>query len=511
MTAQPRTTSEVLRNAAARFADRPALRGGSTALTYAELDDCTDALARRLAAAGAEPGHRVGLCVAGGPLALLASAALMRAGCAYVPLDPSQPEARLTHIVSDGGVTLAVADDQGRSALAGTPLSLLTVSGDDLIPGRQRGAGPELPGPDPESDAYVMYTSGSTGLPKGVAITQASLMFLLQDAVPLFGFGPDESWPLQHGYGFDVSVWEMWAGITVGATLTVVADGTRRDPERLAELLLRSRPTRLHIVPSVFAQLAEVVAEQRLRVPLRGVAFCGEALNYVPLRTWTGAHPGAPDPVWNNCYGITETTVYNTFTAVSPGPRDGAATPIGRGYRHSPVVVLDESLRPARPGEVGEFFIGGGQVANGYLSRPELTAERFLELPGRAGRWYRTGDFGYPDEAGELHFIGRRDSQVKIRGHRVELGEIEHAARELAWVADAAVTQVPAGPGGEPVLALFVVAATELPDPRERARRDLAAVLPAHMLPGRVLAVPRLPQNANGKCDRAALGALLGS
>jgi len=502
----PRSPSEVLRRSAASFAGRPALIGGSTALTYAELDECVDGLATRLLAAGAEPGHRVGLCVAQGPLALVASAALMRLGCAYVPLDPSHPIGRLRHIVTSSGMALAVCDTSGRGVAAGLSLRLLDVSGDDLIP---HGSKADLPVLSAQADAYVMYTSGTTGLPKGVAISQANLMSLLADALPLFPFTNDEVWPLQHAYGFDVSVWEMWAGIAVGAALVAVEGDARRDPERLAELLLRHKATRLHIVPSVFLQLAEVVEEEGLHIPLRGVTFCGEPVNYRALRIWTDAQPGLAPPAWYNVYGITETTVYNTFKKISQDDvgRADPASPIGHGYRHSPVAVLDENLRGAPPGETGEIFVGGRQVAHGYIANPELSSERFLELPGRTGRWYRTGDFGYADESGSLHYVGRRDEQVKIRGFRVELGELEHAACTLPWVADAAATVVHSSPRGEPLLALFVVTTGALPDPEERTRQELGILLPPHMMPSQVIRLPELPHNANGKRDRRALSA----
>ncbi|WP_158073514.1 amino acid adenylation domain-containing protein [Actinophytocola xanthii] len=501
--------SGLLRRSARRFADRPALTGAGTALTYAELDARVDALAGRFRAAGAEPGQRVGLCVERGPLPLVASAALMRLGCAYVPLDPRNPVDRIRHIVADAGMAAAVCDAGGRRALTDTSLDLVDVHEDDLLPG-----GPRLPASreaTPGPEAYVMYTSGSTGRPKGVAITHANVLALLSDAVPLFPFGEDEVWPLQHAHGFDVSVWEMWAGIAVGATLVAVEGEAGRNPELLAELMLRHRATRLHVVPSVFAQLAEAVAEERLRVPLRGVTFCGEPLNYRAMRTWVDAHPGMA-PAWYNVYGITETTVYNTFAEIAPHEltRADPATPIGQGYRHSPVVVLDEDHRPAPHGTVGEIFVGGRQVARGYVNNPELSASRFLEVPDRPGRWYRTGDFGHLDPEGDIRFHGRRDDQVKIRGFRIELGELDHAARALSWVTDAAAV-VDTSARGEPVLVLFVVTPEAGADLRGRVRAELATWLPDHLLPARVVRVGELPTNTNGKRDRRALSALLTS
>jgi acyl-coenzyme A synthetase/AMP-(fatty) acid ligase len=268
----------------------------------------------------------------------------------------------------------------------------------------------------------------------------------------------------------------------------------------------------LHIVPSVFRYLAEVVAEEGLRVPLRSVIFCGEAISYDAIRSWQAAHPPELRPAWCNVYGITETTVYNTFAALGAADieRSGTAAPIGRGYRHSPVVVLDEARRSTAPHEVGEIFIGGRQVAAGYLGNPELTAQRFHHLPGRPGRWYQTGDLGSVDEDGTLRCLGRRDEQVKIRGHRIELGEIDHALRAIPWLRDGAVVASSAG-RGELLLTAFVVPSSTMDVSGtallDRLRAELAARLPGYLLPARVERVDRLPRNANGKTDRRALAA----
>ncbi|WP_176308613.1 amino acid adenylation domain-containing protein [Micromonospora sp. NBS 11-29] len=514
MTTQPRPRSlgDLLRDSARRYADRTALVGPGVRLTYRDLDGAVDALAGRFRAAGVRPGDRVGLHVARGPLALVGSAALMRAGAAYVPLDIAQPAARLRYIAEDAGLRLVVCDGAADPDGFGPQVSRLTVDGDDLH--RRADADPDdEPDVAPDLAAYVMYTSGSTGRPKGVAVTHTNVLALLEDALPLFGLGTDEVWPLQHGHGFDISVWEMWAGVAVGATLVAVAGAAAEDVEQLAELLLRHRPTRLHIVPSVFRHLAEVVAEDELVVPLRNVTFCGEAVNYQAMATWAASQPGAA-PQWFNSYGITETTVYNTLAELTADDvaRADPATPIGVGYRTSPVEVRT-GAGPAADGEVGEIYIGGRQVSPGYLGRPELTAERFVTLPDRPGTWYRTGDLGRLDPGGGLRYVGRMDEQVKIRGFRIELGEIDFAMRSVGWVRDAACV-VHTSALGEPMLTAFVVSADAGALPPERMlaglRAELAARLPAHMLPNRVVAVPVLPLNANGKTNRRALAAELG-
>lgn len=514
MTIHPQTSSlsDVLRDTARRHPDRTALVGTDVRLTYRDLDGCVDALAGRFRRAGVRPGDRVGLHVARGPLALVGSAALMRAGAAYVPLDVAQPAARLEYIAQDAGLRLVVCDEGGSHRAFGDGVSRLAVDADDLK--RRASVDPDgEPAVVGGSGAYVMYTSGSTGAPKGVEVTHANVLALLDDALPLFSLGLDEVWPLQHGHGFDISVWEMWAGIAVGATLVAVTGPATEDVEHLAELLVRHRPTRLHIVPSVFRHLAEVVAEDDLHIPLRNVTFCGEAINYQAIQTWARSQPG-PAPQWLNSYGITETTVYNTLTELSAADiaRADPATPIGPGYRTSPVMVRTAD-GPAAAGAVGEIYIGGRQVSPGYVGRPELTAERFVLLPDRPGTWYRTGDLGLMDPDGGLRYVGRMDEQVKIRGFRVELGEIDFAMRGIAWVRDAACVVHPSALG-EPMLAAFVVPDQDTaPAPQAlltRLREELATRLPAHMLPNRVVPVLALPLNANGKTNRRALATELG-
>jgi amino acid adenylation domain-containing protein len=496
----------LLRASAGRFGARVALTGPGLTLTYDELDRCVDRLAARFTAAGLRPRDRVGLAVARGPLPLILSAALMRAGCAYVPLDVHHPAARLRRIVEGARIGVALCDDSGARALAELPLPAVSVSLDDVRSAAAGGPVSELPAP-PRGDfgAYVMFTSGSSGVPKGVEVTHANLMTLLDDALPLFGYGDDEAWPLVHGHGFDVSVWEIWAGIAVGARLIWLDDEEAADTDRLAEVLARHRPTRLHIVPSVFRYLAETIVEEALPIRPRSVIFCGEALNYRAIRTWSDGTRG-PDPEWINVYGITETTVYNTFHRLTPAElaTAPAATPIGRCYANSPGLVLGENLRPVPAGEAGEIVLGGRQVSPGYLHDPDLTAARFVTLPSRNGRWYRTGDLGVADEHGVLHYVGRLGDQVKIRGLRIELGEIDGALRQVPWVRDGTVV-VKDSPRGEPVLVACVTTAAAERFGLAELRAAMAQLVPEYMLPNRVVYLDSLPQNANGKTDRRAL------
>lgn len=423
-----RSLPTVLRASARERPDRTAVVGDALSLSYAELDQCVDALAARLVREGAEPGDRIGLSVDRGPLPLVGSAAIQRAGCLYVPLDARHPRARLEHIATHSRLAATVCDELGASVAEQCGLARISVDGDDLVP---RPSTPSLEIDNPTGAAYIMYTSGSTGTPKGVEVTQANVMALLDDALHLFGYAGDEVWPLQHAYGFDVSVWEMWAGIAVGATL--IASSGLGEIDQLAEEMLRHRATRLHIVPSVFGHLAELVSDEEAQLPLRQVVFCGEAVNWQAMSLWT-ASQSSRAPEWVNVYGVTETAVYNTHKVLTEDDilGHGATTPIGSAYQTSPALVVGDDLTPLPAGQSGEILIGGRQVARGYYGDPERTAQRLVSLPDRPGRWYRTGDLGSADDRGLLHHAGRMDDQVKVRGFRIELGEIDHAVLKLA-------------------------------------------------------------------------------
>jgi amino acid adenylation domain-containing protein len=501
----------LLLDAAVRYGDRTGLAVDEGPLTYHQLAERVNVLAARLRSAGVVPGERVGLCVSRGPLSLLGSAALMRLRCAYVPLQMGQGQERTRHIVRNAGLGWVICDEAGRAELAPFSLRTVSVSPVDLL-SADSGPSAVLPDPRPDDPAYIIHTSGSTGVPKGVEISHRNVLALLSDALPRFSFGPDEVWPMMHGDGFDVSVWERWAAVACGATLIPVPEQAIRDPALLADLLVRWQATRLHIVPSIFRQLAEVAAETGMQIPLRNVTFAGEAISYPSIVSWMNSQTG-PRPQWFNAYGITETTIYNTLKELAPHDISAAnsATPIGAAFRNSPVILLDDALRESPPGETGEIFIGGAQVASGYLNDPAMTAARFLSLPGRDGRWYRTGDLAFKNELGELFYVGRTDDQVKIRGNRIELGEVDHALRSLPWVRDGA-TIVHQNSRGEPVLVALLVLRDAAADNDRAALRklwiELSEKLPPAMLPNRVVCVDQLPLNGSGKADRRAMAAM---
>ncbi|HET7843662.1 MAG TPA: amino acid adenylation domain-containing protein, partial [Xanthomonadales bacterium] len=414
----------------------------------------------------------------------------LRAGAAYVPLDPAFPAARLEHMAADAQLRVVLArsaDDVPRAVSGGR--TCLTVSG--ATRARRNGAGPGLP--RGEQLAYVLYTSGSTGVPKGVQVSHASLANLLCAMQSEPGIVPDERLCAVTTPSFDIAALELFLPLTVGARVVIARDAEVRDPAALLALLRSRECTMIQGTPSLLGVLASAGLDtlgRRLRV-LSG----GEPL---PPTVAAKLLPACAE-LWN-LYGPTETTIWSTAWRVD---RVQGPVPLGRPIANTRVYVLDAHGNCALPGALGEIHIGGAGVAQGYLGRDEETARRFLPDPfaGNGARMYRTGDMGRLVD-GVLLFAGRADQQIKLRGHRIEPGEIEaHALREQDVREAAAAVR---GEDDERRLVLFV-AADPVPGLEERLLARLERALPPYMVPRTVVVLDTLPRTANGKLDRAAL------
>ncbi|GAA2213769.1 non-ribosomal peptide synthetase DhbF [Nonomuraea monospora] len=449
------------------------------ALTYAGLNARANRLAHKLIAYGARPGAIVALSLPRTPDLVTALLAVLKAGAAYLPLDPSYPADRIDLMVADAG-PVCVVDE---SWLDGLDDWLDHDPVRDLRPG---------------DAAYVIYTSGSTGRPKGVLVTHHNVVRLLSATDHWFGFGPGDVWTLFHSYAFDFSVWELWGALLYGGRLVVVPYEVSRSPGDFLDLLERERVTVLNQTPSAFYQLA--AADDGRDLALRYVVFGGEALEPAKLEGWRARRPEAPHLV--NMYGITETTVHVTHHVLTPDRRHGS--PIGTGIPDLRIYVLDDALQPVPAGVAGELYVAGDGLARGYLGRPGLTAERFVADPfGRPGsRMYRSGDLARRLPDGTLDYLGRADQQVKVRGFRIEPGEIEAALLGHPNVTHAAVIVREDRPGDKRLTG-YVVTSGDAGDLRAHASRTL----PGHMVPSAVVEVPSLPLTVNGKLDRAALPA----
>ncbi|MGW0424957.1 amino acid adenylation domain-containing protein, partial [Streptomyces sp. NPDC003015] len=509
----PKTTlPELFERQAARHAHRPAVTFEDTTLSYAELNARANRLARLLADRGVGPGDMVALALPRSVELVVALLAVVKSGAAYVPLDPGYPADRLAHALSDSAPAMLLSTEEAAARLPehGVPTLLMGADeadgrrADDLTPG-------ERTRPLDEQDiAYVIYTSGSTGRPKGVAVPHRNVVRLFSATDHWFGFDERDVWTLFHSYAFDFSVWELWGALLHGGRLVVVPHTVSRDPSAFLALLERERVTVLNQTPSAFHQLAAADREQAPELALRYVVFGGEALDLSRLGDWHERH--ADDaPVLVNMYGITETTVH-----VSHFPLDRAtaatasASTIGVNIPDLRVYVLDSRLRPTPPGVTGEMYVAGAGVAQGYLGRPGLTADRFPADPhavlfGETGaRMYRTGDLARRRADGSLDYLGRADQQVKIRGFRIELGEIEAVLAAHPAVRDVAVRLREDTPGDRRLVA-YLVSDPAVPD---RALLDHAAArLPEHMLPSALVALDALPLTPNGKLDTRALPA----
>ncbi|WP_068925909.1 amino acid adenylation domain-containing protein [Planobispora rosea] len=469
-------------------------------LTYAELNARANRLAHKLIAHGARPESVVALSLPRSADLVVALLAVVKAGAAYLPLDPTYPADRLHYMIADAGPVCVVGPDW------------LEDLDDWLDHDPERSL-------EPGNAAYVIYTSGSTGRPKGVPVTHHNVVRLMSATDHWFGFGPGDVWTLFHSYAFDFSVWELWGALLYGGRLVVVPYEVSRSPEDFLELLARERVTVLNQTPSAFYQL--VAADDGRELALRYVIFGGEALELSRLGEWYARRPYSsrlrPEPnapLLVNMYGITETTVHVTYMPLSPDHREGSL--IGQGIPDLRVYLLDDALQPVPPGVVGEMYVAGDGLARGYLGRPELTAGRFVANPyGPPGsRMYRSGDLARWRPDGTLDYIGRADQQVKVRGFRIELGEIEAALLCHPAVEQAAVVVREDRPGDKRLVAYAVPTAAGLDTVSVASGLDTAELrafagrtLPDYMVPAAIVELEALPLTVNGKLDRRALPA----
>ncbi|MFB9928265.1 amino acid adenylation domain-containing protein [Amycolatopsis halotolerans] len=499
--AAARSLPELFRLVAAQCPDRPAVLDHGRELTYRQLGAASDRLARRLRAAGVRRGDRVGLLLERCAELPVGVIGVLKAGAAYVPLDPAYPAERLRYLVADASLATVVGNPEQATGcgLDGVRVVEPDADGDS--------AGAELTdNPDGTDPAYVIYTSGSTGRPKGCVVGHRQVLALLRAALPLFEVSASDRWALFASFSFDVSVWELWACLATGATAVVVPQQVARNPAELVTELAARRVTVLGQVPSVFRSVALAhAAAERPPLALRYLVFAGESVELDVIAQFLDGWAGAPPRVVN-MYGPTETTVYATHKLLTEADLTGPVrSPIGRVLPHLSAVVRDEH-GTVPDGRTGELWIAGDGVADGYLDRPELTAERFVHVDGV--RYYRTGDLARVLPDGSLEYLGRDDLQVKLRGFRIELGEVEAVLRGHDLVREAAVTVITT-PAGAQFLVACVVLAADAPDkPAGTLREYAAGCLPRYMVPDRYQVVDTLPLTGSGKLDRAALTGL---
>ena len=515
-----------------------ALLFGSDSLSYEALDRRTETLARNLRARGVRPEDRVGIFQERSLDLVVSMLGILKAGAAFVPLDPELPAQRIAYMMQDSGLQMVLTHERLRAklpAMAGVSAVSMeqalsagaedggdadtvyaqnggAASGSEEIPsGSNAGArryGEDaricatvtngLPDIHGSQLAYVIYTSGSTGTPKGVGVSHRSLASCMQWMQRVYALGEDDTVLHKAPIGFDVSCWEIFWPLTSGVRLAIAAPGDHRDPQRIFALIERHRVTTMNFVPQMLQ--AFLASRQGQPTGLKHVMVGGEAIS---TKVQSMAVQGLGEGVLQNLYGPTETTIHVTRWTC----RDDGRTPvpIGRPIDETQAHVLDAALNPVPVGVPGELYIGGKLLARGYVNRPDLTAERFVADPfdEHGGRLYRTGDLVRWSEEGQLIYLGRIDEQVKVRGFRIELGEVEAQLLKQPGVREAVVVARETPQGTQ--LAGYVSGHAGQKLDGSVLRQALKTVLPDYMVPSVIMVLEALPLNANGKIDRKAL------
>nr|NJM02644.1 non-ribosomal peptide synthetase [Desulfobacula sp.] len=481
-------------------------KAGGPCLTYARLNRRANQAARYIREKNKTPGGFIGVYMERSLEMVIALYAVVKAGCAYVPLDPELPADRIEFMAADAGMGLILTQDHLRPGLARLENQLLVLTLE-----REALAGFDPSNPDPALDmdapVYAIYTSGSTGRPKGVVNIQAGLFNRLM--------WMQEEYPIQAGdrvlqktpFAFDVSVWEFFWPLMTGATLVMAPPGLHRDPAGLMDGMDEFRITTLHFVPSMLSLFLETAKQEPGRCPsLKRVFSSGEALAPALAGKFFTIFPRAE---LHNLYGPTEASIDVSFRACTPEDGTLVVLPIGKPIANTRLHILDKNRTPVPAGVTGELYIGGVGLAREYLNRPDLTREKFIADPYGDGRLYQTGDLARYLPDGSIEYLGRIDFQVKIRGFRIELGEIESCILAHPQIREAVV--VLKTKGDHSYLSAYLTLADEIPDQKDREAlpdsldRHLKKKLPSHMVPARFVILDELPLTLNGKVDRKSL------
>jgi amino acid adenylation domain-containing protein len=484
---------------------------------YGRLESRSNRLARLLKEAGCRRGDRIGLMLPKSPATVVAMLAALKADCIYVPVDPESPAARVRRILSAADCRCVLASRPALPLMEGLASPL-----EPWVVWMERGPPPEAaleprfteadadgfsgePLASSTSDgapAHILFTSGSTGMPKGVVVAHANVIAFVEWANAYFGLDESDRVSCHSPLHFDLSTYDLYGAFAAGAEVHLVPPELNLFPGRLTDFVRKRRLTQWFSVPSILVYLARFDAILQGDFPhLKRMLWCGEIFPTPALKYWMER---LPQVTFTNLYGPTEATIASSYYTL-PAPPSGSdeRVPIGEACGGEELLVLQEDLQPQSPNQVGEICIGGAGVTLGYWRDEERTRRAFVEAGG--GRIYRTGDFGYRDEDGLVHFLGRADSQIKSRGHRIELGEIEAALYAIPEVAQGAVVAVEAPEFGGHVLCCGYVSRAGAQTSPEAVKEGLNELLPKYMLPSRWRRMGALPTNANGKVDRVAL------
>jgi amino acid adenylation domain-containing protein len=473
--------------------EKIAIKCEEQSLTYMQLDKKSDTIASNLISMGIVANDIVAIWMERSIEYVATILGILKAGAAYLPLELSLPESRIQYIINDCKPKfIAISDETELFTENVTVLKCDSIS--NVIETHIKTLESK------SSDlTYVIYTSGSSGVPKGVMVEQQSL-FSLIDNSPIKSTDSDV-WTLFHSFSFDFSVWEIFGALLTGATLVIVSDEYRRNPRKFLKLLQDEHVTILNQTPSAFYSLLSQFDDKPDNLSLRYIVFGGEQLNPARLRGWAEKHN---DVSLVNMFGITETTVHVTAKALNSEDLISGTSNIGKPLPHMTIRLLDNELQPIADNKVGEIFVGGAGVARGYINNPKLTADRFITA-ANGERLYRSGDLARYLPNGDLEYVGRLDTQVKLHGYRIELGEIETVMKRSGLVEEAVALLKNLENGFHICVFYSTVFGT---DTEERLRKHIDESLPEYMRPMYYMKLDEFPVNENGKIDRAALNVL---
>ncbi len=497
--------------------DATAVVLGPERLTYGDLDDRSTRLARMLADAGCRPGDRICLLAAKSPRVVLAIHAALKAGCCYVPIDAESPAARVERIVRVADPQAALVDAAGARVLEEAefrPPFVASIAAPDEPPvPRQRFGLEDLDSVEPSiataaraptDAAHILFTSGSTGLPKGVVVTHANVIAFVEWARSYFGIRRGDRVSGHSPLHFDLSTFDVFGALSAGAELHLIAPDLNLLAPKLVAYIREARLHQWFSVPSVMNLVRRFDAIPPGSLPdLERVIWCGEVLPTPTLAYWMERVPNAS---FTNLYGPTETTIASSYYRVPAPPSSPTEPiPIGTACPGEQLLVLDRELSPVEPNEQGDLYVAGAGVTAGYWRDDERTREAFIAdpRPNRSGVLYRTGDLAHVADDGLVYFLGRQDSQIKSRGHRIELGEIEAALATLAEIAEYAV--VPVATDGFEGTSIACAYSTKRAIAPSAVKRELRRLLPGYMIPTMWRHYESLPTNSNGKIDRPAI------
>ncbi len=500
---------------AQQYPDRIAVKLDNKEICYTDLNARANQLARALGANGVSVGQFVGICMDRSIELLVGLLGILKAGAAYIPLDPHFPTDRLSYILEDSEAPVLITHQQTRETLTDFNGRHICIGNNTDQQNEYSHSNLNLEIPT-DTPAYVLYTSGTTGKPKGCLVSHANVSRLFSATDCYFGFHERDIWTLFHSYAFDFTVWEIWGALLYGGKLIVVPYLVSRSPEEFYHLLENEKVTVLNQTPSAFSQLIAVDTTQpNSTLSLRSVIFGGEALDFNALNTWTDRY-GFEQPQLINMYGITETTVHVTYYRITEQDIANGMSVIGKPMTDLHCHILDPQGQLTPYGVPGEIHVSGGGVANGYLNRDSLTAEKFIpnpfadKLPGEQQSYhsllYRSGDKGRYLDNGNIEYYGRIDQQVKIRGHRIELGEIEAQLSQLPQVREAVVS-INEDFGDKRLIAHILLPNEQESTDISELRQQLKVNLPDYMIPSAFIILKSWPLTPTGKVDKKALPA----